>query len=932
MEIDSKISEEQNENIKVYPSIKSAIDYSESKKYLPLFSKKISNKASSNSVSISNNQEIVKENEHNLNNTEDEMYLINKGLEQAKTKSKRTGDIKSALENFLRKSDLIEKIIKFFEENSRDKSKLKRGGKNEIEEEKEKLTEIYISSIISKLADNVGIEIYKQNEFVVKMNEIGHDCYFLVSGILSVLKPVEYHIELTYDEYIQYLANLIKNKEYEIIDNIRRVNQNYIDLGLAEDLESIIKSYVIIKLKKDINNLFKQGKFTKEFIENRFKLFNLSFEDYNLDSSTINQHIEEIMKGSTLKEKDLKEFLDSVMTPKQENLKILKANDHIFENIKHKYTIFKYEDFLYLKPGSFFGESALDSDIQKRNATIRTEEDCVILSLNNDIYKNLLFENNKKLKSFDVVFICKNFFFNDISTTIFNKNYFSAFKLISKTRDDIIYSQQENLTSVYFVKEGNIKLEINISITELYNLIRYYYDKLSKYSNLKIGQAELNEIKENYLDDKTITDVRHQSQIMREKLNKKIKFELFTSSYCDTLGLEEYFLKEKYLCTSTVITKEAKIFELHSDSLNNIITIEKNCHNAYYNLIGSKLITLIKRLHMIKINYINQLKYKIKENFFGTEVPQANLLKGQTGSKRPFGKYFKKKQDPKLLNYFYKSQENEEIKNQNFLSLQKATINLNNTRNMNYANNEMNFSKEKYKEKLTVENFGIKTDKKLKNKKMEKKISLNFDKFNIINELFKQNPDGNTIFGSIKKDKSKEKEKENEIKCEKNISKRIMETTIIRIGTDSLSLKEIGNRIKSSDTSKNSDISIVKNFFNQTKTFSNKKPLKYVDKAVNKTNNILSLKNHKNFFCQKDSNSIDNKLPRISNYNNNKIENDKEKSKTCKKRPKDKKIILKPLIISFKNKRYNDCLKNLINKKKNGFNAILTDKNNLAFK
>ena len=72
-------------------------------------------------------------------------------------------------------------------------------------------------------------------------------------------------------------------------------------------------------------------------------------------------------------------------------------------------------------------------------------------------------------------------------------------------------------------------------------MIKYYYDKLTNNPYIKIGQAKLKEIKENYLNDSIITDVRHQSIIMREKLNKKIKFELFTSSYCDTLGLEEYF-------------------------------------------------------------------------------------------------------------------------------------------------------------------------------------------------------------------------------------------------------------------------------------------------------------------------------------------------------------------------------------------------------
>ena len=930
MEFDSILKEEKNENIQIYPPVKQGIGYLESKKFLPFFAKRTSSKLSVaeilDSVSISKTIEFMKENQQNLNNLEEELFLINKGIEQARTKSKRSSDVKTALENFLRRSDLIEQIIKFFEEHNRDKSKQKTEGKNDVDEDKEKLTEIYINSIVSKLADSVSIEKYNKNEFVIKMSEIGENCYFLLSGILSVLKPMAYHIELTYDEFMQYFASLIKNKEYDIIDNIRRINHDYIVIGLNEDLENFLKSYFIIKFKKDIAHLFQIGQITKEFIDKRFKLFDFTFEDFDLKTSDVNLHIEQIIKGSSVKDKELKDYLDSILITKPENLSILKLNPNILDNDKHKFTIFKYEDFLYLKPGAFFGESALDGNIHKRNASIRTEEDCIILSLHNDIYKALLFENNKKLKTFDVVFICKNFFFNDISTIIFNKNYFSFFKLLTKEKDDIIYKQSEHLSSVYFVKEGNIKLEISISITELYNLIKYYYDKLTNNPYIRIGQAKLKEIKENYLQDNIISDVRHQSLIMREKLNTKIKFEIFTSSYCDTLGLEEYFLKNNYLCTAIVISKTAKLFEISQDSLDNIITTEKNCHNAYYNLVGSKLITLIKRLNTIKLNYINQLTYKIKENFFGTEVEESNLIKGQTGSRRPFRKYFKKKQEPKTLNKFYRSIENEEKKNQNFLSLKKASANLTISKNINLTNNNINFSKEKSKENIEQEYLKTDTNKKNKYKKKKKLSNIKTKKNSLNNELLKHN----LIFSKTSKDKSKE----NEIRDENDISKRIMETTIIKIGKDSLTLKEIGNKIKSTEIQKNTDLSIVKNFFNKTNSFSNTASLKFKDREDNytntNTNNLLSLKKHKNFFLDKNPNEKESKLPKIAMNRTN--DRDRyEKLKIQKQRIKEKKIVLKPIIISLRNKRYDEQFKDLFKKVKNDFNVILTDQNNLVF-
>ena len=259
---------------------------------------------------------------------------------------------------------------------------------------------------------------------------------------------------------------------------------------------------------------------------------------------------------------------------------------------------------------------------------------------------------------------------------------------------------------------------------------------------------------------------------------------------------------------------------------------------------------------------------------------------------------------------------------------------LNMSRKRNSTNNDMNFDNGKSLDNSSQEDLKNKTNKKFKNQK-KKKISLNLDKYNFVNALFKQNPKGNTIFSSLSKNKKKEKD----IKNDDDTSKRIMETTIIKIGKDSLSLKEIGNRIKSTESQKNTDLSIVKNFFNTTSFNSLTKSLSIQDKAINNTNNILSLKNHKNFFNQKESKSIETKLPRIStNQYNNKISNTKNsnniylKSKTYKPKIKDKKIKLKPLIIPIKNNNLSEYFKSLSNTKKDSFNVILTDQDNLVFK
>ena len=971
MELRKNKNNEINEYVIVYPPIKNISEMTDTKKYLSFFSK--TSKRGSLYNPTKNNQLILEEEKENINEKEKEpnekynCYLINKDIQLRNNNSKRTQDIKHALENFLRHSDLIENISKLFEEFrdnlmkiKKSKIKVKKERGSIIEEENEKFIEAYIDSIISKLSDHVIIEKYEKNKFIMKMNDLADNCYFLVSGKLSVLKPVEYHIEITYDDYMQYISNLIKNNEHQLIENIRHVNQKFIDVGLVEDLNDFIKAYFIIKLNKDINNLFETNNIDISFIEKRFELFNLSYESFNLSKAEIYKQIDKIKKTSLLIERDLKEYLLKITTPNQEDYSRLEANPNIFKEDKYKVTIFKYEDFLYLKPGCIFGETALENTVHRRNASIRTEEDCIILSLKNEIYKSLLSESNKKLKSFDVIFICKNFFFNDISPIIFSRRYFPLFKLFHRTKDEIIYTQAQKLSSIYFIKEGNVKLEIYVSLLDISNLLKKYFECLTNNNFLKINQNELKEIKENYFEEKNITNIRHQNNIFKQHLKKKKKFELYSSDLFDTLGLEEFFLNNDYISSCKVISKNLKIFEISTDNLNLILSSEKQIHSSYYDFIGRKIISLIKRLHTLKINYINQLNYKIKENFFGTEMPQDHLIKGQTGGKKPFTKS-KKTSGSKIIKSYKNNLTKEELKN-DYLSFNKNYLKTH-TRNIQFWNNQdfntINFKK---KESLTYDNNLILYNKKYeKNKKIKIQLSqdkiskqildnniVNSEKYNFYNESHMPTQiNKNNEENSIDNDKEKER------------TKRIMETTIIKVGHDYLSLKEIGNRLKNATTTNNnnSQLSIVKNCYYKTytKTKNNSFGFNSSDKKhylTNKTennfrNNIdincepFSLKENIMSLTSKSKNLYNNKLPHIAinTYNNfsdllnrkhwnyyNKYNMKNLKNKFKSNLFKSTKIFKTNYIYNSKhlyNKTFFDP-----NKKRNSFNVILTNDNN----
>ena len=79
---------------------------------------------------------------------------------------------------------------------------------------------------------------------------------------------------------------------------------------------------------------------------------------------------------------------------------------------KKKISCLVYESLLYLGPTTYFGDSALDSDTNKRNATIRAEEDSYLASLRRDDYLNIIAPKRRFEKTKAIAFLFNTFFIN----------------------------------------------------------------------------------------------------------------------------------------------------------------------------------------------------------------------------------------------------------------------------------------------------------------------------------------------------------------------------------------------------------------------------------------------------------------------------------------------------------------------------------------
>ena len=812
--------------------------------------------------SIDEKEEIIYEKEE-----DEEWYLVNKGINLQNKKRKRTQDIKSALETFFNQSDLISKLSKYFHqfeeelfsdpepqkrkgsdppnsENNNDNVVLKLPSKKDIEER----ILLKIKGITSKLTEAVKILKCKENFYIIRMFEIGEECYFLLSGRLSVLKPVEYkNVKITYEQYFRYLMTLHHNKEFDLLEQLIEINRKCVNIHYLDNLVSFIKSYFIVKLHKDIDNSHEY--IDLQTIDKKMKEFYLTYEDFGLKKldllyhiSTINYNNSGNMHGLAV---DLKNYFSSVFKPSLDDIFITSQYKHIFDEKTDKdspgFSLFKYEVFICLFPGAFFGETALENTNRRRNASIRTEEDCIILSLNNDTYGSLLSDGSKKMKALDVAFICTHFFFGNISAILFNKYYFPFFKAITLNRGELLYKQGDENTSIFLLKEGKVKFEIYCSVLEIYSLIKNLIYAIEKNNKLfKLSDKKIKNLKDKYINDDFYFNLRNKNDAFKEQLKDKKKIMIYLCDSYESIGLIEYFLDTNYYMTCSVCSLGAKLLEISKYNLEKIINGEKQILSSYHHSVCNKLLSEIKRLNNVKEGQIKQIEYKIKEKIYDETRNMNFYIKGQGGEKKPFVRE-KIKLKPLLFDEDTHNDTNKSTaiianspKTKNIKGNNRSEISKRLSFIMNDINNMTNsISKEKYTNNH-VQNLFKKTSIALDNSK-DKFIKIKLfsnNRFNLKGQSKNKTLNNMTIF---KEDNKIPNIFMNKIKITHNSNKilnpkkdeEITRNTIVNCGKKFLTLRQIKINLR--------NISHDMYEYNKIKTDEETSPNKDTNKEINQS-------------------------------------------------------------------------------------------------
>ena len=536
---------------------------------------------------------------------EEDLYVINKDFfdsllgknNQSLSKDKKI----KTISKIIRKSKLMEKLEK--ESKGSDKK-------------------IDLCMLSNMCAKNLSFMELKKGKILFKIGDNGDRFYFILSGKITILKPRQILAKMNLQEYISYLFLLIKEKEDYLFNEVVHINCTQIPITSVEEVKNLYKLFFIMNLKLNLDN----GNISNNInLKNYFDMNYQSFNEYNLDIQDL--EILEYKKQKIPGNKLWNNYIINNCNMSRGDLRFIGRYKEYDE--KNNILCYVYDSFLYLGPGFFFGDSALEEKKNKRNATIRAEEDSVLGFLKSVDYSNMIAPQRKIEKMKQINFLISNFFFKNINTSVFEKELFHYFTLNESSRGTILFDCDSLPKYLYFLKEGNLSVNLKCSIIDINNIIEKIFKKvISKYGDeiiqKKITTREtINKLKAYSDNNNFLGKLKQYTKEFIKEINKKRTLQIAVYNGPDTIGLEEIFLEIPYISQVIVTTEKIIYYKLETINIKKILI--ENHHINYFYIKSSinKIFSLIERLHNLKQNYIDiaKMRYENHNSFRNKNLP-----------------------------------------------------------------------------------------------------------------------------------------------------------------------------------------------------------------------------------------------------------------------------------------------------------------------
>ena len=167
------------------------------------------------------------------------------------------------------------------------------------------------------------------------------------------------------------------------------------------------------------------------------------------------------------------------------------SNEHFCK--KDPLIIFQYFEVAKKKIGDSFGELALQREDSKRTGTVLITSDCTLGYLSRRDYNTYLGEIEVKRRKNDINFVMSFPIFDNMNRNVFENRYFNYFTQEYFNQGEKIILQDQKISKIFFIKEGQFEINTDLSINKLYSIIQYKTKKeIDEKNKIKLKNQNFN--------------------------------------------------------------------------------------------------------------------------------------------------------------------------------------------------------------------------------------------------------------------------------------------------------------------------------------------------------------------------------------------------------------------------------------------------------
>ena len=270
-----------------------------------------------------------------------------------------------------------------------------------------------------------------------------------------------------------------QRKKYINVEKmIENENASKIDAFMSKYLKrSEFSLYQKLKEKdEDSSESEKEEEITPDVYINRINNFLINNKRTNKQES--NNNMKSHIYYRKMASKDLNTLIND-----EDNLDIL-SNNH-----RNRVYIYEYQEIIQLETGQMFGDTALNTNIPRRTATVISVTDSYFGYLKRDVYVTIKGSNDKYKKNM-ANYICHTAIFRSINFKTIEDKYLPYFAFKDAVKDEVIIQKGKINNNIIIIKNGAFEISFQSKLKDVFNLMNYYCENFTDLYDKKYELSE----------------------------------------------------------------------------------------------------------------------------------------------------------------------------------------------------------------------------------------------------------------------------------------------------------------------------------------------------------------------------------------------------------------------------------------------------------